>query len=220
MLRAHISPGMNVVDAGANIGIYSAFLSSLVGATGRVHSFEPSAENFAKLERTARHRPNIVCNRAALGAASQEMHLYLSGTLNVDHRMYPTPGEDRREVLIRCVALDDYFSGSAPVDFIKMDIQGYELTALQGADRIIAENPKIKLMLEFWPYGLKASGVEPVALPEFLSERGFRVEKIDGRGRGAALTEFDYQIDESIYCNLFATRGLLSTRPASARGLT
>ena len=67
------------------------------------------------------------------------------------------------------IALDDYFKPGERVDLIKMDIQGYELHALRGANRVLADNPDIKLLLEFWPYGLKQAGanwVELIGAPE------------------------------------------------------
>src|SRR5207248_9236362 len=46
LLRRILFAGAVAVDAGANIGIYSQFLSRCVGSTGVVHSFEPSFEKF------------------------------------------------------------------------------------------------------------------------------------------------------------------------------
>src|SRR5258708_19822103 len=46
LLTTILSAGDVVVDAGANIGIYSEFLARRVGPTGVVNSFEPSPENF------------------------------------------------------------------------------------------------------------------------------------------------------------------------------
>ena len=40
LLRRVLFPGAVVVDAGANIGIYSSFLAGCVGPTGQVHSFD------------------------------------------------------------------------------------------------------------------------------------------------------------------------------------
>ncbi len=41
LLKTILSAGAVVVDAGANVGVYSQFLSRCVGPTGVVHSFEP-----------------------------------------------------------------------------------------------------------------------------------------------------------------------------------
>ena len=66
------------------------------------------------------------------------------------------------------VALDDYFKPGQRVDLLKLDIQGYELSALRGARRLLNENREIKLLLEFWPYGLKQAGANWGELIEML----------------------------------------------------
>jgi hypothetical protein len=46
LLKSVLFAGAVVVDAGANIGVYSQFLSRCVGPAGVVHSFEPFARKF------------------------------------------------------------------------------------------------------------------------------------------------------------------------------
>src|SRR6266704_4555380 len=153
LFRQVLSPGAVVVDAGANIGIYSQFLSRCVGTTGVVHSFEPSPENFRRLQSATRNLANVRLSQAAVGECSGRSKLYVSDQLNVDHRTYATEGDSRRAVPIDIVALDDYFKPGQRVDLIKMDIQGYELHALRGASRVLADNPNAKLVFELWPAG-------------------------------------------------------------------
>src|SRR6266480_6716610 len=86
LLRQVLFPGAVVVDAGANIGIYSQFLSRCVGTTGVVHSFEPSPENFERLQFATRNLANVRLSRAAVGECSGRSKLYVSDKLNVDHR--------------------------------------------------------------------------------------------------------------------------------------
>src|SRR4030095_1797106 len=60
LLRKILFCGAVVGGAGGNIGIYSQFLSRCVGRTGVVHSFEPSPENFERLQ-LATHKLENVC---------------------------------------------------------------------------------------------------------------------------------------------------------------
>jgi len=182
LLKGILSNGSVVVDAGANIGIYSEFLARCVGATGVVHSFEPSPENFRRL-RAATHRlSNVRVCQSALGERSGRSKLYLSSELNVDHRTYATEGDARRTVPVEIIALDDYFKPGERVDLVKMDIQGYEFHALRGANRVLADNPGIKLFLELWPYGLAQAQTSWLELDEWLRARNMLVCEITTHG--------------------------------------
>jgi FkbM family methyltransferase len=205
LLRKILFPGAVVVDAGANVGIYSQFLSHCVGPSGVVHSFEPSPENFKRLRAATRKLSNVRVSQVAVGQHSGKSNLYISDKLNVDHRTYPAAGSSRRCIPTEMVALDDYFRAGERVDLIKMDIQGYEVHALRGAKRILNENPEIKLLLEFWPSALEQAGAGSWELVEMLMGFGMDIMLV----RGGGLMRFraaDVRIDTSWYANLFAKR--------------
>jgi FkbM family methyltransferase len=214
LLRKILFAGAVVVDAGANIGIYSEFLSRCVGPNGVVHSFEPSPDNFMRLLRATRNLPNVCPCAAAIGERSGETMLYVSDNLNVDHRAYATEGNPRRALQVGMMALDDYFKPGERVDLLKLDIQGYELHALQGAKRIVNENREIKLLLEFWPYGLKQAGTNWGELIEMLE--GFAMNVMFVRADGLIPFEAcNVRTDVNWYVNLFASRsagGAATTR--------
>ena len=151
------------------------FLSRCVGPTGVVHSFEPSPENFERLQSATRKLSNVRLSQSAVGESSRRTTLYLSDKLNVDHRAYLPEGDSRHTVPIEMIALDDYFKPGERVDLIKMDIQGYELHALRGASRVLADNPGIKLLFEFWPYGLKQAGANWIDLIATLTSKNMVV---------------------------------------------
>jgi FkbM family methyltransferase len=204
LLKRILSAGDVVVDAGANIGIYSQFLARCVGATGIVHSFEPSPENFKRLQSATRKLASVRLSQAAVGEFSERARLYLSDKLNVDHRTYATAEDSRCAVPIDIVALDDYFEPGQRVDLIKMDIQGYELHALRGANRVLADNSAAKLLLELWPYGLKKAGSNWLELIETLQEKNMAIYRVTKRG----LVPFQSDsVSESPewYVNLFAS---------------
>jgi FkbM family methyltransferase len=204
LLKRTLSAGDVVVDAGANIGIYSQFLSHRVGRTGVVHSFEPSPENFRRLQSATRKLANARLSQAAVGERSGRSRLYLSDKLNVDHRTYPTEEDSRHTVPIDITALDDYFKPGERVDLIKMDIQGYELHALRGANRVLADNPDLKVLVEFWPYGLKQAGVNWVELLDALQSKNMLVSEITNRGP-VPFSASSVRETPDWYMNLFAS---------------
>jgi len=145
LVKYHIKEGMKVVDIGANIGFYTQLFSKLIGPIGEVHSFEPDPYNFRNMSKALTNYQNVHLNQLAISNQSGQVYLYLSKYLNVDHKIYDS-GEDRNKVLVQCTSLDDYFSNDEEIDFIKIDIQGYEYLALNGMSRILEENKKIKLL--------------------------------------------------------------------------
>ena len=205
LIRTILFRGAVVVDVGANIGIYSRCFSGCVGPTGVVHAFEPSPQNFRRLQSATRKLPNVRLSRAAVGERSGRSQLYLSDNLNVDHRTYRPKGESRETVRVDIIALDDYFRPGARVDLIKLDVQGYELHALRGANRVLFDNPDTKLLLELWPYGLRQAATPWPDLIAALEEKRMLIRQVSPKG----LTPFRQElVHESAdwYTNLFASR--------------
>jgi FkbM family methyltransferase len=176
LLNSNITEGMRAVDIGANIGFYSILLSRLVGATGFVDAFEPDHHNFALLKSNTRYLNNIAIHNVACGSRSGTAKLYISNDMNTDHHTYEGDG-GRGYVEVDCLALDDYFSSMEieAIDFIKIDIQGYDYYAIEGMKKIIFRSGHIMIHGEFWPYGLDKAGIEPREYLRLLENMGFDV---------------------------------------------
>jgi FkbM family methyltransferase len=181
LLRDLIKPGMTVVDVGANIGAYTRFLAGLTGASGGVHAFEPSPRNFKRLQNAVARFPNVAVNQAAVGERSGTVGLYLSPELNVDHRTFDC-GDGRRVVDVPLLSLDDYFPPGSAVAFIKVDVQGFEHSVLRGAQRVLTENRDIRVLMEFWPYGLSKAGGTASEVLEFIAAGGLEIRAVCGAG--------------------------------------
>jgi len=179
LLKKHIKPGDNVLDIGANIGFYATILSDIVGEKGKIHCFEPDATNFAHLKKTTTSYKNIIINNKAVGPKTEKIKIYTSKELNVDHRTYK-PEEYDAEIEIDAVSIDDYLK-DVKVNFIKMDIQGFEMEAMKGMKETLKNNPNVKMISEFWPYGLKKAGSSVTEYYKLLQNLNFKIELLENQ---------------------------------------
>ena len=177
LMRQHIKKGDIVLDIGANIGFYTKILSELVGETGKVYAFEPDKKNFSYLQHNAGHLKNVTLINKAVSEKTGTITLYQSDLLNVDHKTYATEGYTSKTE-IECVAIDDFIPNHN-VDFIKIDIQGFEYFAFKGMKEIFNANDHLKIITEFYPLGLFNAKINAVDFFELLWENGFVVYKTE-----------------------------------------
>lgn len=150
LLRRLLSPGMTVVDVGANIGYYLLLAKQCCGTPSRVICIEPSQENLPELKATIARNAlsNVVLHEVALGDADGEIGLRTginSGVVEGNGGEYRVPV--RR--LDRLVA--------EKVDFIKIDVEGFEGQVLSGAEALIAQWRPV-VFLELHPHITKRFG--------------------------------------------------------------
>ena len=94
------------------------------------------------------------------------------------------------------------------VDFIKLDIQGFEYEAFLGMKRTLENNPNVKILSEFWPHGLKAAGRNPEELITLIKDYVFVIYLID---KTKGLIEFSLSgitssPDSQAYYNIFCSK--------------
>lgn len=137
-----LGPGQVFYDIGANVGYYTLLASRLVGETGSVIALEPAERNLAYLRRhlaindvgNARVIPEAVADHvgeARFDAGANPAEGHLAGIRDGDgSRTGPMVPVTTLDALVERTAL-------AP-NVVKMDIEGAELLALQGAARTLA----------------------------------------------------------------------------------
>jgi FkbM family methyltransferase len=138
-----------VLDVGANIGQY-ALRTRSAGYRGRIVSFEPLSSAFAELSARAAADITWDCRNQALGSSVGRavLHVarnsYSSSLLEIDDRHLESAPDSRyvRTETVSVVVLDsvwDEVVRDAERPYLKLDVQGFELEALRGAERSLAK---------------------------------------------------------------------------------
>ncbi|MEE8160101.1 MAG: FkbM family methyltransferase [Acidobacteriota bacterium] len=146
--------------------------------------------------------------QCATGKAS----LCLSEDTTGDHRIFDS-GDARQSVEIDTLDLDAYFRDyTGRIDFIKMDIQGPEDAALCGTVKLLETHGVERILMEFWPTGLKAYGVRPDAPLRLLESRGFHILDLDEPEQCVVRRTIPKLVDKytsgrRTWTNLFCTTG-------------
>lgn len=132
VIKNLVKEGDIVVDAGANIGYYTVLLSKIVGNKGKVYAFEPGDNCFNLLKKNCGENKcyNVVLINKALSNKEGKIKFYMN---NTDKASSSIIKEDDKniETVVKSTTLDKEVTEK--IDFMKMDIEGAELQALQGA---------------------------------------------------------------------------------------
>jgi FkbM family methyltransferase len=158
-LSKFIKRGDIVMDIGANIGLFTLYLSSLVGNKGEVHSFEPSRREFLLLCENVQlnNLENVFLNQLALSNQSgiaemivlNEIHFGAYNSLGpISHRKVSK--EKTHSEIVRTIKLDDYilfFQKSHP-RLIKIDVEGFEKQVLEGMKTLLEKDNAPNLVVE------------------------------------------------------------------------
>lgn len=176
-----IKEGNTVLDIGANIGVHSVFFSKLVGATGKVYSFEPVEYNLKRLNMNIRLNGvnNVTIVNKGVGDTNtiKTMNVYKESSPNLAVNSfldYDYIQESIQDGLVEkkefeIITIDSFIEehGIESVDFVKMDIEGFEYYALLGAKKLIREKTP-PIILEYYSERIRQNGLSDNDFKEIL----------------------------------------------------
>jgi FkbM family methyltransferase len=213
LLEKLVEPGMQILDVGANIGLYTLLLARLTEDSGRVFAFEPEPNLFSVLceNCAANEAVNVTPFQCAAGDANGRATFQRATFNSGDNRLGAgKPGAQPIEVEV--ARLDDVLPVQT-VQFIKLDVQGHEVAALTGMQQVLASSPDVRVLFEFWPAGLRAANASPELLFKFFHERGFLIYEVE-KGQARRLdvpASLVSKLGAKRYTNLIASRTPLAT---------
>jgi FkbM family methyltransferase len=154
VFKKELKEGMHVLDIGSNIGYYALLAASIVGDKGKVYAFEPDPRDVELLKKNIninnfshiiKFYPWAVSDKNGYG------RFYLTESTNLS-TMIARDGEKLNNFIeVKTIKIDD-FKEKEKVDFIRMDIEGYECLVLDGMMNLLETTRKpIKLLIERHP---------------------------------------------------------------------
>ena len=173
-----LKPGMTVVDAGANIGLHTLFFAKRVGPEGRVYAFEPGQSAFDRLQSHVKRNQltNIRCLHCALGASEGVVSITENRQDNSRNFVveFSSGATGTKNVVLR--SLDQVLKeeGVARIDFLKIDVEGFEPQVLEGASNYLRQQSIRVLQLELDDSSLARSGYTAARVSDMLHDAGYR----------------------------------------------
>jgi FkbM family methyltransferase len=127
-----VREGDRVIDIGANLGYYSIIFSDLVGPEGHVWSVEPVPLYRRILKRNMGRRANIEIVPFALGEVVGRVEMGVPGDQPHRHGLTRVLEEDESDQIDQTFTVevrvpDELFSGIDRLNYIKCDVEGYEI---------------------------------------------------------------------------------------------
>ncbi|MXP44561.1 FkbM family methyltransferase [Allopontixanthobacter sediminis] len=139
--------GDTFVDVGANLGLMTLHASRIVGPEGKVVAFEPHPETYRRLIQNIElnNCSNVQPLQMAAGSGKSEAQIYDVPSVNIGRASLIRPDVDYRPAgQVKVSTLDEELDGQR-VQFLKIDVEGFEAEVLAGASETLAKRPIISM---------------------------------------------------------------------------
>jgi FkbM family methyltransferase len=147
---------ITVFDVGANVGKYALELAKHFGPSAKIYSFEPSAKTFEIFSKNTQGATNIIPNNFGFSDQAANQVLFTntegSGLASVYKRKLDHFGISmNQQETIQLSTIDQFCkeTGISKIQFLKLDIEGHELKALQGAQQMLESDAVDCIQFEF-----------------------------------------------------------------------
>lgn len=167
-----IPVGGVVVDAGAMYGDHTITYAKLVGSRGRVHAMEPHPESFKCLSYNMQWYPQVTLHQCGLSDKTDDVSLVCGP--NIGASWMAETGQNT----VQTKPLDSLLLTA--LDFLKLDIEGFEVRALLGAEETI-QKCRPAILCEVNTGALERAGTTRQELFEILAMYEYRWEIVDPR---------------------------------------
>lgn len=201
-LQSILQPEWVVVDIGANIGYYALQEARAVRS---VIALEPAPENYKGLAHNVELNGyrNVRAYRLAIGDETREIGFVLSRACN-----WNSVAESGGDITVPMFPLDIFLNG-VRADFVRMDVEGYEMKILRGMEGIL-RNHRPRMFIEVHRDKLREYGSSQREVMEYLAQFGYQIEKSFIMGRESVTGRLDTLLANADTAREITERGIAS----------
>lgn len=150
IITDELSEGMVAFDLGANIGYITLIMADMVGKNGHVYAVEPDPHNFVILEKNIRlnnYTERVSTYQTAISDRNGTCRFFHSKFSNLGSLC--ATGNTNGVIDVAVQTGDKFFSDKLQPDFIKMDIEGAEVEAIEGMLKTLEKKRGVvKILME------------------------------------------------------------------------
>ncbi len=174
--RKQLSPGMTIVDVGANIGYYVLIEARALGTSGKIYAIEPAPKNFEMLQANLEINSfgcEIESHNLAISDSVGQVQFEIAGASN--HHRLSVNGSGANTIEVEATTLDVLLAGKK-IDMVRMDAEGAEWVILRGMRGILAGNQPLKMFIEVHPKLIREYRGDLDEWLEMLADSNFDVQ--------------------------------------------
>lgn len=172
--------GVNSVclDIGANIGQHTLYMAS-IAREGKVFAFEPLGRLARQMAESVNENnfKNVEVLQFGLSDKNATQKIYLDN-LNIGRTTFDERTEASSVEMAELKVFDEFWQDKFKVDFIKMDVEGYEYYALLGMKNLLEKNHP-RLLVEFTPVFYQKMGVSSKEILEYIFSFGYKIYDLE-----------------------------------------
>ncbi len=172
-----------IIDVGANYGPYSFYLSKIYPES-KIFAFEPSTRTYNIFKKIIKkfNLRNVIPVKKGLGSAEEKKEIVMPRQYTILAYISDKKSIRNKEDLfedIEITTLDNFVKRNnlKKVDFIKCDVEGFELSVFQGATKVLKKLKPI-VLVEVEERHTKKYGINPQDVLNFFRKIGYSVYSV------------------------------------------
>jgi FkbM family methyltransferase len=206
-MKNYLRKNDTVFDVGANIGLYTLWMVNCAGSSIQVTSFEPDEKNYSRLvtDIGLNNLTNVTIEKLALSNSTGKLN-FTAGKDVWNHIVFQ-PEHKQSGYEVDAVTLDQYCEtkGITHIAMLKIDIEGAEYYAFQGAEKTLQAGMIDVILFEI-NYTIRRYNLKSAQVCNLLAKHGYylytyQVDKNE-------ISKFEGEVNEDEQMNYFAVRDI------------